>query len=377
MKSTTAKNPAWWTLENPETVDSPALLIYPERVKENIALLLSMVGGLAQNLRPHIKTHKAREPILLMKAAGIQKFKCATIAEAEMLASCGVTDILLAYQPVGPKLDRYLKLVRHYPESVFSCLVDNLDAAGQIAAAAAGKDLTMNVFIDLNVGMDRTGIEPGEAALHLYIDAGRLKGLHVIGLHAYDGHIHDHDPLLRKEVCDKAFEGVAAMKSALLEKGLPAPVIVAGGSPTFPIHAKRGGVECSPGTFVYWDKGYGDLLTDQPFLHAALLLARVISFPGDSTICLDLGHKSVSAENPLGNRVHFLNAPGLKPVSQNEEHLVVEAGAGHSFRIGDLLYGVPFHVCPTIALYERGFTIEDGQITGEWKTIARDRSIGI
>ncbi len=101
--------------------------------------------------------------------------------------------------------------------------------------------------------------------------------------------------------------------------------IIAGGSPTFPIHARRASdIQCSPGTFVYWDKGYGDQFPEQPFEPAALVVTRVISIRGETRLCLDLGHKSISAENELTKRVGFLNGPGLTPVGQSEEHLVVE-----------------------------------------------------
>ena len=134
-------------------------------------------------------------------------------------------------------------------------------------------------------------------------------------------------------------------------------------------------MECSPGTFVYWDKGYADLCPEQPFIPAAVVLARVISLPTATRLCIDMGHKSISAENEINRRVYFLNAPELEPVSQSEEHLVVEAGANHAYQVGDVLYGLPIHVCPTVALYERAVTVEGGKKTGEWKTVARDRTI--
>ena len=136
-------------------------------------------------------------------------------------------------------------------------------------------------------------------------------------------------------------------------------------------------VECSPGTFVYWDKGYEDMLAEQSFLPAALVVTRVISLPGDTTLCLDLGHKSIAAERELKERVYFLNAPELITVAQSEEHLVVEAGKDHQYKIGEVLYGLPYHVCPTVALYESAVTIEQHTITGEWKNVARDRKITI
>jgi D-serine deaminase-like pyridoxal phosphate-dependent protein len=128
---------------------------------------------------------------------------------------------------------------------------------------------------------------------------------------------------------------------------------------------------------VYWDKGYLDLCPEQPFLPAALVMTRVISMPDSTKLCLDLGHKSIGAENELSRRVYFLNAPGLRPISQSEEHLVVDAGKSHAYKIGDILYGIPVHICPTVALYERIYTVEDHRISGEWKNMARDRKITI
>jgi D-threonine aldolase len=204
-----------------------------------------------------------------------------------------------------------------------------------------------------------------------------MKGIYPVGLHAYDGHIRDKDFDLRRKKCDEAFGLVQTLKNKLLQKGYDEPVIVVGGSPTFSIHCKRPGVECSPGTFIFWDKGYSDLCPEQSFVPAAILLTRVISLPDPTKICLDLGHKSVAAENELSRRVFFINAPDLKPIGQSEEHLVTEAGQDHPYKIGDLLYGIPMHVCPSVALYERAACVENNRVTGEWKIIARDRKINL
>jgi len=366
----------WYTIEDIDNLDTPALVVYPERVKKNINTLKSMVDDV-KRLRPHAKTYKNREVTLLMLEAGITKFKCATVAEAEMLATCKAPDILLAYQPLGPKLERFVKLIASFPDTKFSCLVDNLAAATAASEAASKNNIQIPVYIDLNIGQDRTGIKPGKEALQLYMDCERLPGIMPVGLHAYDGHLHDADLNTRTAKCDACFELVVSLKAVIEQGGYSRPVIIAGGSPTFPVHATRKDVECSPGTFIYWDRGYQVLAKEQPFLPAALVVTRVISLPGGTKICLDLGHKSVAAENELSKRVYFLNAPELVMISQSEEHLVAEAGAGHQYKVGDVLYGLPYHICPTVALYERAITIEGRQLTGEWKNIARDRRITI
>lgn len=364
----------WYLIDDLDQLDTPALVIYPDRVKHNIDLLVRSIDDISR-LRPHVKTHKSREATQLMLAAGIRKFKCATIAEAEMLAECGAPDVLLAYQPNAAKAHRLLALMKAFPETQFSCLVDNIDTGKILSEQAVEAGLGVPVFIDLNVGMNRTGIAPDDAVITLYTELNELEGIQPVGLHGYDGHLRNPDLAIRKEDCDASFLPVQQLSDKLVSLGFPKPIIVAGGSPTFPIHAQRADVECSPGTFVYWDRTYRDILPEQPFLPATLVVARVISLPSRTRICLDLGHKSIAAESELTQRVTFLNAPELVAVGQSEEHLVVEAGEGHSYRIGDVLYGLPNHVCPTCALYERAFTIEGGAVSGEWRTVSRDRML--
>jgi len=366
----------WYTINDIDKLDTPVLVVYPARVKKNIDTAIGMIDDVAR-LRPHVKTHKSAEVTRLMLQAGITKFKCATIAEAEMLGMCNAPDVLLAYQPIGPKLARFIQLILTYPSTKFSCLVDNFPAAAGISTAAVQNKIKVSVYIDLNVGQNRTGIKPGEGALALYIDSQSLTGIEIVGLHAYDGHIHQPDLAARTEACDKCFEKAVKLQSEIVASGYPKLIIVAGGSPTFPIHAKRKEIECSPGTFVYWDKGYELSFIEQHFLPAVLVVTRVISLPGDTTLCLDLGHKSIAAERELKTRVYFINAPELEAIGQSEEHLVVEAGKDHKYKPGDVIYGMPYHVCPTVALYERVITIEDNKISGEWKNIARDRTITI
>jgi len=371
----------WYRISNPEALDTPALVVFPERVSANISAAIAMVGT-ADRLRPHVKTHKSPDLTRLLLAAGITRFKCATIAEAEMLALESAPDVLLAYQPIGPKAARLAQLIQKYPGTAFSCLIDNPEAATAMGATFAAAGLTVPVYLDINVGMDRTGIAPDKEAVVLYELAVRTAGITPVGLHAYDGHIRDTDLAERTRKCDEGFAKIEALRAAIAVGGevrASGLTIIVGGSPTFPVHAKRASeIQCSPGTFVYWDKGYADGFPDQPFQPAALVVARVISLRGDSRLCVDLGHKSIAAENELTRRVFFINGPQLRAVGQSEEHLVVEAGAGHNYRIGDIFYGVPFHVCPTVALYDRAQVVENGRVTGTvWKNIARDRSITV
>lgn len=366
----------WYIVRDIDKLDTPALVVYPDRVKENIDILKGMIDDVSR-LRPHVKTHKCKDVAELMLEAGIDKFKCATIAEAEMLGMSKAPDVLLAYQPIGPKLERFIGLVKAYPRTQYSCLVDNNDAAVHISKVAVENNVTIPVYIDLNVGMNRTGIKPNEGVFELYGYCNELRGVKIMGLHAYDGHIHDKEFGIREKKANEAYAKVERLRERIEDKGYPGTVIVAGGSPTFPIHAARKDIECSPGTFIYWDGGYSLNCQEQPFLTAALVVSRVISLPDEGKLCLDVGHKSVSAENELIKRIYFLNAPELTFVGQSEEHLVVDAGKDHHYKVGDVLYGLPFHICPTVALYERAIAIENNQVSGEWHNIARDRKITI
>ena len=366
----------WYIINNVGELDTPALVVYPNRVKYNIDLLKTMIDD-PLRLRPHAKSHKSIDAARLMIQAGISKFKCATIAEAEMLGMAGANDVLLAYQPNSPKLQRFIQVIQKFELTKYLCLVDNIATAQAISKAAISHQVMIDVYIDLNIGMNRTGIVPGDEVVDLYQAISLLPGVSLKGLHAYDGHIHDSDLEVRTRRSAESLQPVFKLIENILTAGHPKPLLIAGSSPTLPIIAKIKDIDVSPGTFVYWDKGYSDAYPEQPFQTAALLIARIISLPDDSKICIDLGHKSVSSERPLNERVHFLNAPELKFIGHSEEHLVADAGENHPYKVGDVLYGLPFHVCPSVALYERALTIENKFVNGEWKTIARDRKITI
>jgi D-serine deaminase-like pyridoxal phosphate-dependent protein len=292
-----------------------------------------------------------------------------------MLATAGAPDILLAYQPVGPKAERLAVLVKRFPDIAWGCLVDNIASAKEIASVFEKSNQAINLFIDLNVGMNRTGIIP-EQALPLAEACTGLKGAVLKGLHAYDGHLRDIDFNVRTQRCDEAYERVKKLQQNIEAKTGTKLVTVAGGTPTFSIHCKRKDVECSPGTYVYWDKGYETILQEQHYLYAALVITRVISLPAENMLCIDLGHKAIAAENPLSNRVFFLNAPELQPTGHSEEHMVFTT-SGKNYKVGDVLYGVPFHVCPTVALHDVVNVAVDHQVTGNWTTLARKRKITI
>jgi len=367
----------WYQIENVKDVPSPALLIYPERVAENIRRMISVLGGNVGRLRPHIKTHKLPELITMQMEQGITRFKCATIAEAEMLGSAGAPDVLLAYQPVGPNVARLVRLMQKFPETTFSAVVDNDRSVGEIDGAMKAARLQLGLWVDIDCGMRRTGVPPGPRAIDLYRLLTNTPGVRALGLHAYDGHIHDRDPAARAATCEAGFKPVLALRAELEIQHLPVPRIVAGGTPTFPVHARRGNeVECSPGTCVLSDFGYSSNFPDLDFLHAALVLTRVVSKPGGNRLCLDLGHKAIASENPHP-RVHLLDVPDARFVMHSEEHLVIETDLADRFDVGTPVYGVPWHVCPTVALHSDAFVVADGRAAEQWQVVGRARRLTI
>ncbi len=368
------QNP-WYTVKEHGLIPSPALLVYPDRIVKNIHTMIRMCRDISF-LRPHIKTHKTAEIIHLQLDHGIRKFKCATIAEAELLGSCGAEDILLAMQPVGPNIDRFLDLLDKFPGSRYATLVDNENSLKEISQRAAARRRRVPLYIDLNTGMDRTGIGPGEAAAILF--KKMCDDPHVVakGLHVYDGHIRNTDITERKAECDASFAKVTRLKENLSRQGLFVEHIVAGGSPTFPIHAQREGVECSPGTTLLWDERYATSFADMEFLPAAVLLTRIISAPQPGLVCLDLGHKSVAPEMEFP-RVRIFGMENCRQTGQSEEHLVVECGNSGTNPVGSVRYALPMHVCPTVAKYPQLLTVVDGRVTGSWKVAARDHKIAV
>ncbi len=364
-------------LRDTSDILSPSLLIYRDLVLQNLRTMIETARG-ADRLRPHVKTHKMADIVRLSESLGIKKFKCATIAEAEMVAAAQGPDVLLSYPLVGPNLHRFVHLVRGYRNTIFRATVDHPDSAHALSEAAAGLERPIRVLIDLEVGMGRTGIDPGDPAAELYALVDRLPNLAVDGLHAYDGHVRDSDPAARAAAARLGQQKTIDLADRLIRQGFSVPRLVMGGSPTFPIHAalERAGVECSPGTTVLHDASYSEKFPDLKYTPAALLLTRVISHPRADRICLDLGHKAVAAD-PSGPRARIQGLEDAEVVNHSEEHLVLQTPRAGDFAIGQALLAIPTHICPTVALHRRVYVIEDGRVTAQWDVTARDRVLGV
>jgi len=371
-------NPAY-LLQDESAIPSPALLFYPALIRRNIGHAVEIAGNPAR-LRPHVKTHKTREIVRLALEQGITRHKCATIAEAEMLAGCGVRDVLLAYPVVGPNCGRMARLAAAFPDCRFSVLADHPAAARQLSETLARHGQAVDVLLDLDVGQHRTGVAPGEQAVVLYETLGRLPGLRTGGLHVYDGHNHQDSYPEREAAARSQVEPVLALRARLEKKGLPVPRLVIGGTPTFPVYARMDlpGLECAPGTCFLHDHGYGSRFADLAgFTPAALLLTRVVSRPTPNRVTLDLGTKAVASDPPAGTRCALLNVPQYETVLHNEEHLAIETPEAGRWAPGDVVYAMPTHICPTCALHRHAYVVADGEVIDRWDIVARDRVLTV
>jgi D-threonine aldolase len=362
----------WYEIENVAEVDSPALVVYPDRVAENIRRMIAIAGG-PERLRPHIKTHKMSAIVRMQVEAGIDKCKCATLAEAEMAARAGATDVLLAHQPVGPKIAKLAALAKRFPAVRFSAIADDLQIASALSEACRQAGCSIDLLLDLDIGMGRSGIRPGAEAAAIYHQLARLPNVSPGGLHAYDGHLHLRDVAEREAACETAMKPAVALRDQLLREGLAVPRFIAGGTPTFPFHARHADRECSPGTCVLSDAGSSTSYPDLEFLEAAAVLSRVISKPLSNRLCLDLGHKAVAADPVNTPRVIWPDLPDATVIMHNEEHLVLETPLAVNFQLGDTLYGIPWHICPTCALHAQAIVVRDGRASETWRVDARDR----
>lgn len=366
----------WWEITPETLVDTPFLAVYPDRIRFNIEQLIKAVNGDAERLRPHVKTHKTGEILQILKDYKIDKVKCATIAEAELCAMHHLPDILLAYQPEGLKMHRWLRLIQRYRNSVFSTIVDNIETATKLSALAQENNLVLNIYLDINTGMNRTGIDVNNQWVDLALKIARLPQLNFFGIHIYDGHIKGTVEQ-REQQAGNSFSKIIQNLSDLQEQLGYKLKVVAGGSNTFPFYAGIKEIECSPGTFVFWDVNYQTNLPEQEFKNAAVIVGTVISKPTENTLCVDIGYKSVSSENPLDKRLVILNDENLVPFAHSEEHLVLENKGINHYNIGETLYALPYHVCPTCALYDSLQVVKDHEIYDTWSVEARSKKITI
>jgi len=366
-------------IHHPELILSPSLVVFRDRVRQNLQAMVNIAGEVSR-LRPHCKTHKMAAVTKLQLAMGIHKFKAATLAEAEMLAHSGATDVVLAYPVVGPNIRRVIEYRQKFPDVKFAVCADDSENIQQLGQAADAAGTTFGVALDINPGRDRTGVRIGDHAAKLYRQVAETHGLWGAGLHFYDGHLTQSDPVERRQIVEEGWFKLIRFRDDLEAAGLNVPSLICGGTPTFPIYAKLKdpALELSPGTCVFHDAGYAERFPDlHDFIPAAFVFTRVISRPAQDRVTFDVGTKAVASDPPAGSRVVLPEIPDAVQVLQNEEHLVIETAHADRFRPGDWTLAIPRHVCPTSALHASAIVLEEGEQVDEWKVTSRDRQLSI
>ncbi len=356
-------NEHWFEIKEVESLDTPSLVFFKKRILNNIETVVQWVNGDTTRLRPHIKTFKCENILKILRGYGILKVKTATITETDLAASAGIPDVLMAYQLSNQKVQRFIDLMLKYPETCFSTLLDNPHTAYLLNEKAIDNQCFIDVFIDVNVGMNRTGIDYLKAEEFLNF-LKTFKNLRFRGFHCYDGNLKDKDWRVRTKDCATYFNFLKEIIETQTES--EKLEIAMGGSNTFPFYAQNTEGVCCPGTFVLWDDNYTENLPEQPFQTAALLVAQVVSIPKPHHICIDVGYKAVASENPLDKRLRILNYDNLTPISHSEEHMVFSHPKDISIPIGSTIYALPFHICPTVALYNEAYVIENQEVVDKW-----------
>jgi D-serine deaminase-like pyridoxal phosphate-dependent protein len=364
------------TISNLNSIDSPSLLLFVDKVENNIDKMMAIAGSDTSRLMPHIKTNKMENVVRMMIQKGIKKFKSATVAEAELAAMAGADKVIIAHQLLGPKIDRLINLVEKYPNTNFASLADCNAVIDELSEKFSAKNLTAEVYYDINNGMDRSGHEIDENLTNDLKYAFSKFHINLSGLHVYDGHIRDDIFGERKLKIEEGMQKVYQVLGEL-KPDISNLEIIAGGTPAFTSHTSETSRTLSPGTCVLWDWGYGDKFAEQNFEFAAMVMMRIISKPKAGIITVDMGHKAVASENPIDKRIRFLDNPDLKLISQSEEHGVIETANWDKYKVGDILLGIPYHICPTVNLYHEAQVIKNNEWVDTWQIEGRNRKITI
>ncbi|MEM0983442.1 MAG: alanine racemase [Planctomycetota bacterium] len=352
---------------------SPGLVFYRERIAQNLDRMIEIAGA-PDGLVPHIKTIKCPQVIKMMVERGIRRFKCATIAEAEIAAGEDAQSVLVAHQLVAPQPQRLLQLAASFPDTEFSTVVDDADHIERLNDIVRPTGRTLRVYLDLDVGMARTGV-PAKLADPVHRAIQDAACLEFAGFHVYDGHIRARDPKKREKDVEKCYAAVLRLAERLHPEE-----IIAGGSGSFPVHARHPDRLLSPGTTVLSDWRTSREFPDLGMSPAAFVMTRVISRTGEDKLTLDLGHKAIASENPPDSRALFFgpNHDGamLAEVAvHSEEHLTLRSPRAGAYKVGDTLFALPFHICPTVALHQEAIVVEDRRVVATWPITARDRRI--
>jgi D-serine deaminase-like pyridoxal phosphate-dependent protein len=333
-----------------DNVLTPALLIDPEIVDANIAATVRALGGRPDRWRPHVKTAKLESTMRQCVNQGVRNFKCATTLELLTVCAAGASDVVFAHGCTAPKAQRVREIADAYPDVVISAIVEDQ------SQLAAWPDRHIGLFIDINPGMNRTGIDQANVAGVVQLAQQIIQaGFSFRGLHYYDGHLGQPDMQERKQAAEAGYRQLIVLVEALRAQHIPVPEIVTSGTPTFLIAASFPGFQdlatvhrVSPGTVVYNDLASLAQVSNVGYQAAAMVKATVISHPTPDIITCDAGHKTMNVDTGVPHCA-VLGHPDLEPLKPSEEHLPIRVKPGATRpQIGEILYLIPRHVCPMV-----------------------------
>jgi D-serine deaminase-like pyridoxal phosphate-dependent protein len=359
-----------------EEVMTPALVVYPEIIASNIERTVELLGGQADRWRVHIKTAKLGYTLRMMVKRGIRNFKCATTLELLVACQCGAKDVLLAYPSIGANARRVLGIAEEFRAVRISVLAENEEQLQQWRGSRVG------VFLDINPGMNRTGIEEGHGGkIFSLVRAIGGGGLEFRGLHYYDGQHREPDERERIKAAHHGYHRLLEIVREIERMGVRVPEVITAGTPTLPASVCFAGFQhadfvhrVSPGTVVYTDaSSLAQLAETYGYRPAVLVMTRVVSHPRAGMVTCDAGHKAVSADSGVPTCV-VVGHSELTPLSPSEEHLPLEvAGGAAGPEVGEVLYLLPRHICPTVNNFGDALVVRGGAIESVEKVSARGR----
>lgn len=363
-----------YEIENLSDIQTPSLVYFKDLIERNTDEVIRSVSSVS-SLWPHVKTFKMKEVVEILMSKGIRKFKCATLSEALMVASCKPEKILVAYPMIGKEAELYARIASLYSDIEFFTIVDNLESTKYLASLAEKYEIDANVLIDVNPGLDRTGVGFPDVE-KLAKEIAKLKSVKFCGLHVYDGNIHMASLDERKKRIKKLDEEICSSIENLEKLGLDNLIVVTGSTGTTPYHSLPSNCFLSPGTPFINDHGYSELYKDIECIPGAVVATRVISHPRKDLFTLDAGYKAIGAE--MKENVGKLLNIEAESVMQNEEHWVWRVKEGEVLPpIGSILFVIPTHICSTTNLYSCVYAVSEKKITAIWKVRARNRYVDL
>jgi D-serine deaminase-like pyridoxal phosphate-dependent protein len=346
-------------------VPTPAPVIDLPALTRNIERMAAYFAARPCGLRPHFKAHKVPEIARRQLAAGAcTGLTCATVAEAEAVAHLGA-DLLVANEVVdAARATRLAALAARLPVTV---AVDSPTGLEVVAAAARAAGVTVGVLVDVNVGQDRCGVAPGEAALVLARRVAGAAGVRLRGVMGYEGHVQPVRDRAEREVRAREAMGLlVATAEQLRADGLPCEVVSGGGSGTYDLSGNVPGVsEIQAGSYVLMDTDYAAV--GLPFEAALTVAGTVVSRTGMRVVA-DCGHKALARDHGLPA---VAGVPGASVAGLNDEHAILEVPADCTLAVGDRVALRPSHIDPTLNLHDACFVVEDGRVVDVWPIAAR------